>query len=175
MQLRAEYVELTPAEDEATQPAPSAADPAAGNGQLQPQNRKPRLTDLNGLPVKVTIPVSSTGGKVLAVPTAAVSAAIDGTTRVEVEDTPGAPTRLVQVTAGLRAEGYVQITPIKPSEIKEGDTVVTGTSNGKLLEGTPGVNDKAGVNDNVSVNGQPGASTTDASSEGSNEPSARTS
>ncbi len=139
------YVELTPAEDEPAQPEPSASDPAAANGQPQFENRKPRLTDLNGLPVKVTIPISSTGGKVLAVPTAAVSAAIDGTTRVEVEDSPGAPTRLVQVTAGLRAEGFVQITPTRPSDIKEGDTVVTGTSNGKLLEGIPGVNDKPGA------------------------------
>jgi hypothetical protein len=139
------YVELTPAEEEPAQPEPSASDPAAANGQPQFENRKPRLTDLNGLPVKVTVPISSTGGKVLAVPTAAVSAAIDGTTRVEVEDTPGAPTRLVQVTAGLRAEGFVQITPAKPSDIKEGDTVVTGTSNGKLLEGIPGANDKPGA------------------------------
>jgi hypothetical protein len=137
------YVELTPAEEEPTQPEPS--DPAVANGQPQFENRKPRLTDLNGLPVKVTVPISSTGGKVLAVPTAAVSAAIDGTTRVEVEDTPGAPTRLVEVTAGLRAEGFVQITPTKPSDIKEGDTVVTGTSNGKLLEGIPGANDKPGA------------------------------
>jgi multidrug efflux pump subunit AcrA (membrane-fusion protein) len=157
------YVELTPAEDEATQPTPSASDPATANGQPQPQNRKPRLTDLNGLPVKVTIPVSSTGGKVLAVPTAAVSAAIDGTTRVEVEDAPGAPTRLVQVTAGLRAEGYVQITPTKPSEIKEGDTVVTGTSNGKLLEGVPAANDKAGVNGKAGASDLPGSSPSDAS------------
>lgn len=139
------YVELTPAEDEAAQSEPSASDPASENGQPQFENRKPRLTDLNGLPVKVTIPISSTGGKVLAVPTAAVSAAIDGTTRVEVEDIPGAPTRLVPVTAGLRAEGFVQITPIKPSDIKQGDTVVTGTSNGKLLEGIPGANDKPGA------------------------------
>jgi hypothetical protein len=139
------YVELTPAEDEPAQPESAASDLAAGNGQPQFENRKPRLTDLNGLPVKVTIPVSSTGGKVLAVPTAAVSAAIDGTTRVEVEDTPGAPTRLVQVTAGLRAEGFVQITPTKASDIKEGDTVITGTSNGKLLEGIPGANDKPGA------------------------------
>ena len=169
------YVELTPAEDEATQPAsPSASDPAAANGQPRLENRKPRLTDLNGLPVKVTIPVSSTGGKVLAVPTAAVSAAIDGTTRVEVEDAPGAPTRLVQVTAGLRAEGYVQITPTRPSEIKEGDTVVTGTSNGKLLEGTPGVNDKASVNDKAGVIDQPGAPSTDASAGGSNDQSTPT-
>ena len=137
------YVELTPAEDEPTQPEPT--EPAAANGQPQFENRKPRLTDLNGLPVKVTIPISSTGGKVLAVPTAAVSAAIDGTTRVEVEDTPGAPTRLVQVTAGLRAEGFVQITPTRPSDIKEGVTVVTGTSNGKLLEGIPAANDKPGA------------------------------
>lgn len=69
--------------------------------------------------MKVTIPISSTGGKVLAVPTAAVSAAIDGMTRVEVEDSPGAATRLVLVTAGLRAEGFVQITPTKPAQATE--------------------------------------------------------
>ena len=79
--------------------------------------------------------------------------AIDGTTRVEVEDTPGAPTRLVQVTAGLRAEGFVQVTPTTPSELKEGDTVVTGTSNGKLLEGVPGANDKPGTNPESSGTG----------------------
>ena len=79
------------------------------------------------------------------------------------EDTPGAPTRLVKVTAGLRAEGYVQITPTKPSEIKEGDTVVTGTSNGKLLEGVPGANDKAGVNGKAGASNLPGASPADAS------------
>ena len=139
------YVELTPSEDE---PAVASAVNDSGAAKAeQPgfENRKPRLSDLNGLPVKVTIPVSSTGGKVLAVPTAAVSAAIDGTTRVEVEDTPGKPTRLVQVTAGLRAEGFIQVTPTTPSELKEGDSVVTGTSNGKLLEGVPGINDEPGA------------------------------
>ncbi len=106
------------------------------------QTRLPDLSELNGISVKVTIPITTTNGKVLVVPTAAVSAAVDGTTRVEVEESQEAPTRFVTVTAGLRSEGFVQVTPAKTGDLKEGELVVTGNRNGELLEGAPQANDR---------------------------------
>jgi hypothetical protein len=135
------YVEVTPTETAASTEPPVASNTASSVPVFSP-DRKPTLADLNGISVKVTVPISTTNGNVLAVPTAAVSAAADGTTRVEVEDTPDKPTRYVTVTAGLRADGYVQVTPSKLSELKTGDLVVTGTKGGQLLEGVPGPNDR---------------------------------
>ncbi len=81
---------------------------------------------LNGAPVKVTIPVRSTGDEaVLAVPLAAVSASADGSSRVEIELDDGT-TRLVKVEPGLAAQGYVQITALDGGAIAEGDRVVVG-------------------------------------------------
>lgn len=138
------YVEVTPTDTTGDASNAVTSDTSTG-AVVQPNaTRRPSLADLNGISVKVTVPISTTNGKVLAVPAAAVSAAADGTTRVEVEDTPGKPTRYVTVTAGLRAEGYVQVTPDKAIELKPGDLVVTGTKNGQLLEGVPGPNDRPG-------------------------------
>lgn len=131
------YVELTPTQN-ADEPVVSSSNaPAAGNvsGRASGQ-RTPRLADLNGVSVKVTIPISTTNGKVLAVPTAAVAAAVDGTVRVEVEIDPSQPTRFVTVTAGLRADGYVQITPTGSSTVKAGDLVVTGAGSPTVISGT---------------------------------------
>ncbi len=135
------YVEISPIGPAAgeTAEAPPTTDPE--NGSFQP-GRKPTLAELNGISVKVTIPISSTGGAVLAVPTPAVSAAADGTIRVEVEVAPGKPTKFVTVTAGLRAEGYVQVTPIEDGDLKEGDLVLTGIRDGEQLQGTLEPNDK---------------------------------
>ncbi len=81
---------------------------------------------LNGAPVKITIPVRSTGDEaVLAVPLAAVSASADGSSRVEIE-LPDGTTRLVKVEPGLAAQGYVQITALEGAAIAEGDRVVVG-------------------------------------------------
>ena len=82
---------------------------------------------LNGVNVKVTLPIKSTGKAVLAVPIAAVSVAGDGTSRVEVEDSPARPTRFVTVTPGLAAEGFVEVTPVGGQKLTEGDLVVVGT------------------------------------------------
>jgi peptidoglycan hydrolase-like protein with peptidoglycan-binding domain len=79
------------------------------------------LRDAN---VRVTIPVKSTGGKVLAVPVAALSSGADGGSRIEV--LRNGKTELVPVTVGLSADGYAQITPAGDAKLSEGDQVVVG-------------------------------------------------
>lgn len=77
-----------------------------------------------GVNFRITIPVTSSGGEVLAVPLAALSAGSDGTTRVEVERSDG-ETELVQVVAGLKASGFVQVEAVDGS-LEEGQRVVVG-------------------------------------------------
>jgi multidrug efflux pump subunit AcrA (membrane-fusion protein) len=142
------YVELVPVDVEvgADPVAPQEGDGAVADTSVPSVagvNRQPKLSELNGISVKVTIPISTTAGDVLVVPTAAVSAAVDGTTRVEVETSQNQPTRFVTVNAGLRSEGFVQVTPIRADELKEGDLVVTGNRDGRLLEGVPEANDRS--------------------------------
>ncbi|MGY4767805.1 peptidoglycan-binding protein [Kribbella sp. CWNU-51] len=79
------------------------------------------LRDAN---VRVTIPVKSTGGKVLAVPVAALSSGADGGSRIEV--LRNGKTELVPVTVGLSADGYAQVTPAGDARLSEGDQVVVG-------------------------------------------------
>jgi multidrug efflux pump subunit AcrA (membrane-fusion protein) len=83
---------------------------------------------------RISIPITSSGGDVLAVPLAALSAGADGTARVEVERIPG-QTDLVEVSTGLRAEGFVEITPLDGS-LEAGDRVVVGRD--LVLPGTEG-------------------------------------
>ncbi|HZI36861.1 MAG TPA: hypothetical protein VFF24_01045, partial [Acidimicrobiia bacterium] len=78
--------------------------------------------------VRVTIPVSSTGGAVLAVPAAALSATADGSTIVQVEEDDGA-LRTVTVEPGLAAGGLVEVTPVE-GQLAEGDLVVVGLEQG---------------------------------------------
>jgi peptidoglycan hydrolase-like protein with peptidoglycan-binding domain len=84
--------------------------------------------ELVGSNVKVVIPVGGTAGEVLAVPAAALSAAADGSTRIEVL-APGGTTRFIRVEPGLAADGLVEITPLD-GEIVEGDLVVIGVASG---------------------------------------------
>ena len=91
--------------------------------RLEPVDELP--DEAIGLNLRISIPITSSGGDVLAVPLAALSAGPDGTARVEVERTPG-ETELVEVSTGLRAEGYVQIEPLAGSRLDEGDRVVVG-------------------------------------------------
>lgn len=79
------------------------------------------LRDAN---VRVTIPVKSTSGKVLAVPVAALSSGSDGGSRVEV--LRNGKVDLVPVTVGLSADGFVQVTPAGDAKLSEGDQVVVG-------------------------------------------------
>jgi peptidoglycan hydrolase-like protein with peptidoglycan-binding domain len=74
--------------------------------------------------VRVTIPVKSTAGKVLAVPVAALSSGPDGGSRVEV--LRDGKIELIPVTVGLSADGYAQVTPSGDAKLTEGDQVVVG-------------------------------------------------
>jgi peptidoglycan hydrolase-like protein with peptidoglycan-binding domain len=80
-----------------------------------------RLREAN---VRVTIPVKSTNGKVLAVPVAALSAGSDGSSRVEV--LRDGKVELIPVTVGLSADGYAQVSPAGDAKLGEGDQVVVG-------------------------------------------------
>lgn len=91
-------------------------------GDLTPE----QVAELQGSNVRVTIPVSSTGGAVLAVPLAALTAGPGGESRVELmgdDDT----TVLVEVETGLAAGGYVEVTGVD-RELSEGDLVVIGSA-----------------------------------------------
>lgn len=79
------------------------------------------LRDAN---VRVTIPVKSTNGKVLAVPVAALSSGSDGASRVEV--LRDGKVELVPVTVGLSADGFAQVTPKGDAKLSAGDQVVVG-------------------------------------------------
>ena len=81
-------------------------------------------SDYQGVNVRLTVPVESTSGDVLAVPAAALSATADGTARVEVE-LADETTKFVTVEAGLSSRGFVEVTP-SDGELNEGDRVVIG-------------------------------------------------
>ncbi len=89
-----------------------------------------QLTTLQGGEnTRVKIPVSSTGGEVLAVPLAALTAGPGGDSRIERQDAKGA-TELVSVETGLAASGYVQILSSQ-EPIAAGDLVVVGKRGGE--------------------------------------------
>jgi hypothetical protein len=92
-----------------------------------------QIATLQGTNVRVSVPVSSTGGAVLAVPLAAITAGPGGESRVELM-ADGTST-LVEVTTGLAAGGYVEVTGVD-HELHEDDLVVVGTSGGDDPEAT---------------------------------------
>lgn len=131
--------EVTDAEDTAADDgAGASAAPGDGSGDPGGAARSDRRTvrftlgevtpeqvaALQGSNVRVHVPVSSTDGEVLAVPLAALTAGPGGESRVEISDGEGT-TRLVTVTTGLAASGYVEITGSE-SPLEEGDLVVVG-------------------------------------------------
>jgi peptidoglycan hydrolase-like protein with peptidoglycan-binding domain len=83
-----------------------------------------QLSLLRDANVRVTMPVKSTSGKVLAVPVAALSSGSDGAARVEV--LRDGKVELVPVTVGLSADGFAQVTPKGDAKLAEGDQVVVG-------------------------------------------------
>lgn len=76
-----------------------------------------------GVSVRLTIPVQSTGGEVLAVPISALSLAADGTSRVQVQQ--GSALQYVTVEPGLSAAGYAEIKPIGAT-LTPGQLVMVG-------------------------------------------------
>ncbi len=87
---------------------------------------KESLIKLEGVSLRLTIPIQSTKGDVTAVPVSALSLAADGTSRIQVQN-KGA-LEYVVVTPGLAADGFVEITPVKGS-LAPGQLVVVGYKN----------------------------------------------
>ena len=82
-------------------------------------------TQLVGASVRITIPTKTTNGEALVVPVSALSVRADGSTQLQIEDRPGS-TRTVVVTAGLSAQGFVEIVPVSGT-VPVGSRVVIGT------------------------------------------------
>jgi hypothetical protein len=80
-------------------------------------------TRLDGFSLRLTIPVVSTRGAVLAVPLSAVSLGADGASRVALED--DGRVAMVTVEPGLAASGYVEISAVD-ERLKAGRMVVVG-------------------------------------------------
>jgi len=81
---------------------------------------------LEGFSVRLTIPIESTSGAVLAVPVSALSLAADGSSRVQADR--NGTLEYVTVTPGLSAGGYVEVTPVD-GNLEPGQLVVTGYKN----------------------------------------------
>ena len=97
--------------------------------------------ELQGANVRMTIPVSSTEGEVLAVPTAALTAGAGGESRVEILTADGEST-LVTVTTGLAADGFVEVTA-DGGGLTEGARVVVGVAAAEA--GEPGESEPSGT------------------------------
>jgi hypothetical protein len=78
---------------------------------------------LEGLSVRLTIPIESTKGAVTAIPVSALSLATDGTSRIQVES--NGVLEYIAVKPGLSANGYVEVTPLK-GKLSPGQLVVVG-------------------------------------------------
>lgn len=90
--------------------------------------------NLIGTSVRLTIPVESSSGSVMAVPVSALTLAPDGSSRVQVS--VGGSTEFITVTPGLSADGYVEVTSADGS-LHVGDLVVIGfEQNGTSSAGT---------------------------------------
>jgi hypothetical protein len=105
--------------DESSEQSASGFDVVIKPDSLTPQ----QVELLRRTNVKVTIPIGSTNGEVLAVPLAALSAGPGGGSRVEVMR-PDGRRELVPVDVGLSAGGYAEIR----GAVSEGDLVVVGRS-----------------------------------------------
>ena len=83
-------------------------------------------TRLEGVSLRLTVPIESTKGVVTVVPLSALSLAADGTSRVQVER-HGA-LEYVVVKPGLSADGFVEVTPVHGT-LPPGQLVVVGYKN----------------------------------------------
>jgi peptidoglycan hydrolase-like protein with peptidoglycan-binding domain len=104
----------------AEQPGTNGVDAQKFYAEITPENVPASLV---GASVKLTIPVKSTAGDVLAVPLSALTVGAGGVTRIQIVD--GATTRFVEVVPGLAAQGLVEITP-KDGTVSDRDNVVVG-------------------------------------------------
>ena len=82
--------------------------------------------NLEGVSLRLTIPVESTGGAVTVVPVSALFLAPDGTSRLQVER--DAQLEFLVVEPGLSADGFVEVTPLEGT-LSPGDLVLVGYEN----------------------------------------------
>jgi len=99
------------------------------------------LRDWVGSSARVSVPVSSTNGEVLAVPVAALFVGPDGASQVEVERTPATAkdpgtTEVVKVKVGLTAQGFAEISAIGGGKLAKGDRVVVGAADSSSADST---------------------------------------
>jgi hypothetical protein len=81
---------------------------------------------LEGVSLRLTIPVESTGGAVSVVPVSALFLAADGTSRVQVEN--NGSLEFIEVKPGLSADGFVEVTPVNGT-LSPGQLVLVGYEN----------------------------------------------
>jgi peptidoglycan hydrolase-like protein with peptidoglycan-binding domain len=93
----------------------------------------PTPARLEGFSVRVTIPIKSTQGAVIAIPNSALSLAADGSSRVQVSRNNAL--EYIVVRPGLAADGYVEVTPVG-AKLEPGELVVVGYNNPKAIEST---------------------------------------
>jgi hypothetical protein len=86
------------------------------------QPSKPLAAALNDENVLVTVQTGRTEGPVLTVPVAAIVTTASGTSYVTVVGAHGKQTE-VPVTPGISENGYVQVTPVTPGALADGDRV----------------------------------------------------
>lgn len=101
---------------------------ASGGGQSLPavvEGVAELPAEWSGRNIRVTFTAAATDGEVLVVPLAAVSAAADARTTIEVAG-DGGSTVEVEVEAGLSADGFVAVEPVQGAALDEGDRVVVG-------------------------------------------------
>ena len=89
---------------------------------------------LDGTSVRLTIPIKSTKGAVIAVPNSAISLSADGTSRIQVKRNNAL--EFISVTPGLSANGYVEVIPTN-GKLEPGELVVVGYNNPKSTESNP--------------------------------------
>lgn len=99
-------------------------DPGTEKYTLKVTPSRPLPTELNGENVQLTVVAASSKGKVLAVPSSAVSTGADGLTTVTVRT--GRTEHRIPVTVGVSGDGYVQVTPQKGARLEAGAQVVVG-------------------------------------------------
>jgi hypothetical protein len=90
---------------------------------------EPLPDSLSGANLRVTITAASTEIATLVAPLAAVSSAADGSTNVSIipeGSSPSAAPTVVPIKAGLSADGFVSIEPVRARALNEGDKVVVG-------------------------------------------------
>ncbi|MEA2195059.1 MAG: hypothetical protein QOG42_1493, partial [Solirubrobacteraceae bacterium] len=121
----------------------SVADRPGTNTNFDPGRTYFEVTPFNapaalvGASVKLSIAVQSTRGQVLAVPVNALSIGADGRERVQVDRGSGR-TELVFVHTGLRAQGFVEVSPRRAGALKAGDLVVIGAGSRAASKGPTG-------------------------------------